>query len=79
MWEVPLMPHQSENVVNNILAQTSKTELSQYLHAALFRPPAESIVKATKQGFLKTWPGLTEKFIKKHLEKSMNTQWDTCT
>ena len=58
MWEVPLGPQQSENVVNNILAQTSRPELSQYLHAVLFSPTKATLLKAIKQGFLKTWPGL---------------------
>ena len=70
---MPLGPQQSENLVNNILAQTSKTELAQYLHAALFRPTKEIILKEIKPGFLKTWPGLTEKLIKKHLDKPRNT------
>ena len=73
MWEVPLGPQQSENVVNNVLAQTSKPVLAKYLHATLFSPTAASILKATKQGFLKTRPGLTEILIKKHLEKLRNT------
>ena len=73
MWEVPLGPQKSENVVNNIPAQTSKLELAKYLHAALFNPTTESLLKAIKQRFLKTWPGLTEKLIKKHLDKSRNT------
>ena len=30
MWEVPLGPQQSENVIKIILAQTSKPELAQY-------------------------------------------------
>ena len=72
MLEVPLGPQQSENVVNNILSKNSKPELSHYLHAALFSPTIESILKAIKQGFLKTWTGLTEKIIKKHLDKSSN-------
>ena len=59
MWEVPLGPQKSENVVNNILAQTSKQELAKYLHAALFSPIAASLLKEIKQGFLKSWPGLT--------------------
>ena len=64
---MPLGPQQSENVVNNILAQTTKPELAQYLHAALFIPTTESLLKEIKQGLLKTWPGITEKLIKKHL------------
>ena len=73
MWELPLGPQQSEYLVNIILTQTSKPELSQYLHESLFSSTTTSLLKATKQGFLKTWPGLTEKLIKKNLEKSRNT------
>ena len=69
MWEVSLGPQQPENVVKKILAQTSKPEIAQYLHAARFNPITASLLKATKQGFLKTWPGLTEKLINKHLDK----------
>ena len=73
MWEVPLGPQHSENVVNKIMGKTSKPELAQYLHAEISGPDSASLLKEIKQGFLKTWPGLTEKVIKKHLEKSRNT------
>ena len=73
MWEVPLRPQQPENVVNKILTQNSKPELAKYLNAALFSPNTASLLKASRQGFLNTWPGLTEKLIKKHLDKSRNT------
>ena len=66
-------PHQSENVVNNIMAQTSKPELANYLHSARLSRTTASLLKAIKQGLLKTWLGLTEKLIKKHLDKSRNT------
>ena len=42
------MIRQSENLVNNILAQTSNPELAQYLHAALFGPTTEILVKAIR-------------------------------
>ena len=45
MWEMPLGPQQSENVVNNILAQTSKLELAQYLHVSFFRPKKAILLK----------------------------------
>ena len=32
-----------------------------------------SLLKTIKQGFLKNWPGLTKKLIKKHHDKSGNT------
>ena len=73
MWEVPLGPQQSKNVVNNIMAQTSKPELAKYLHAAIFSPAIASLLKAIEQGSLKTWPGLIGKLIKKHIDKLRNT------
>ena len=51
------------------MEQTSKPELSWCLHEALFIPTTASLFKAIKRGFLKTWPGLTKKIIKRHLEK----------
>ena len=68
MWEVPLETQQPEFMANKIMDKTTKPELTQYLHAALFRPTSERLLKATKQGFLKSWPGLTENLIKNHLE-----------
>ena len=73
MWEVPLETQQSEAVTNNIMDQTYKPELLQYLHAALFSPTTASLLKTIKQVFLQNFPGLTEKLIKKHIEKPGNT------
>ena len=67
MWGVPLKTQQSEILTNNIMVQTNKPELAQYLHAALFSPTTSILLKAIKQFFLKTWPGLVEALIKKHL------------
>ena len=60
-------------MVNNLLAQISKSELAQYLHAAILSPTTANILKVIKKGLLKTWLGITEKMIKKHLEKQRNT------
>ena len=38
-----------------------------------FSPNTASLLNKTKQGFLKTWLGLTEKLINEHLDKSRNT------
>ena len=69
MWEVPLETQQPAAAINDILVQTSKTELARYLHTSIFRQTTEILTKDIKQGFLKTWPGLTKKIIKRHLEK----------
>ena len=49
MWEVPLETKQSAAVINKIMAQTSKPELAQYLHAAVLSPTIESLIKETKK------------------------------
>ena len=54
-WKVPLETQQSEIVANNIMDHTTKTELAQYIHAALFSLITEIFFKAIKKTFLKTW------------------------
>ena len=54
-------------VANHILSQTTKPELAQYFHAIIFSPKIRRLIKAIKTGFLKTWSGLTEELINKHL------------
>ena len=46
-------------VENTMLAQTTKPELPQYIHATLFSLTTESLIKAIKLDFLKTCSGLT--------------------
>ena len=60
------------STVHNIMAQTTKPELSNYYHSALFIPKKTSVLQAIKRGFLNTWPGLTEGLIKKNLDNSIN-------
>ena len=59
MWEVLLETQLSEVVANTILEQTTKPELAQYIHAALFRPTSAILLNEIKQGLLKNWTGLT--------------------
>ena len=69
MWEVPQLKKLSEDVVNKILAHTTKPKLAQYLHEALFSPTTRSLLKAIKYGFLSTWTGLTKNLIKNIFKK----------
>ena len=79
MWEVLLKTKQSEAVENKNLDHTTKPELSQYLHAALFRPTAAIILKETKKGFLKTCPGPQKISSRSILKNQGKQQLDTCT
>jgi hypothetical protein len=42
--------------------------LVHYLHKALFSPTKAPMLQAVKDGYLITWPGLTEDAINKHLK-----------
>ena len=73
IWEVPLETQQFKIVVNNILAQTNKLEMAQYLHDTFFSPKRTILLKETKLGFLKTWLGLIEGLVNMHMEKLIST------
>ena len=51
MWKVTLETQQSEMVANGILAQTTKPELTQYLHAAIYVPTTASLLGTNKTRF----------------------------
>ena len=77
--EVALETQQSEDVANNILAQTTKPELAQYFHASLFSPKTASLLNAIKQGLLKTYPGLTEISSRSILKNQRTQKWENFT
>jgi hypothetical protein len=56
--------------LNSAYSIRVKKDLVQYLHAAAFCPAPKSWIAAIKRGFFSTWPGLTEKLVRKHLQKS---------
>ena len=72
MWEFPLETQQQVNVANTMLDQTTRPELSQYIHDTLFSLTAASLIKAIKLDFLKTWSVLTEQLINNQTEKLIN-------
>ncbi|KAL7505054.1 hypothetical protein ACHAXN_003252 [Cyclotella atomus] len=52
----------------------SKAESIKYLHAALGFPTKETLLAATRAGFLTSWPGLNVTAINKHFPESVETQ-----
>eukprot|EP00978_Attheya_sp_CCMP212_P013058 scaffold32606_cov75-Attheya_sp.AAC.1 len=82
MWEVEIgqqprttnkQEHPQIAHINNVLADATKPELAKYYHTACFSPIKLTWLRAIKDGNFKSWPGLTEELIKKHLPASMNT------
>ncbi|KAL7503578.1 hypothetical protein ACHAXN_001353, partial [Cyclotella atomus] len=52
----------------------SKSEVVKYLHAALGFPTKETLLAATRAGFLTSWPGLNVSAINKYFPESVETQ-----
>ena len=59
----------------NIILRKKETHMNlvRYLHAACFSPVPSTFKKAIKNGFLKSWPGLTTSLVDKHLPPSEAT------
>ena len=56
-----------------IRAKTTRSDLAKYHYESLGSPAPSTLLPAIKNGFLKTFPGLTEELIKKHLPKSIES------
>ena len=67
------MIHDLKNSINIILRTDKKSsDLASYHHASLFSPTHDTLIKACKNNFLTTFPGLNDKLISKHLPTSTN-------
>jgi hypothetical protein len=51
----------------------TKADLVAYLHRCSYSPTTSGWLKAIKNGFFTTWPGLDENIVQKHLPKSAAT------
>jgi hypothetical protein len=59
------IPHPIEN---NVYELRNTGALVHYLHKALFSPTKAAMLHAVKDGYMITWPDLTEDAINKHLK-----------
>ena len=79
LWDVPLDRMQGNSKKTNnlnyiITKDKSKTELAQYLHAALFSPPISTLENAIKNGNLTTFPGIHNLNFKSLLRTTIATE-----
>ena len=58
----------------SIYTLPSTKDVITYLHAALGFPTKETLLAATRAGFLTSWPGMTVTAINKHFPESIETQ-----
>jgi hypothetical protein len=59
--------HKPDPIANNVYELRSTGALVHYLHKALFSPTKSAMLQAVKDGYLITWPRLTDDAINKHL------------
>jgi hypothetical protein len=58
---------------NHAYDNNNQKDLINYLHAACFSPVKSIWIKAIKNGFFSSWPGLNEHSVEKYLSKSTST------
>jgi hypothetical protein len=58
----------NQPVANNMYELRNTGALVNYLHKALFSPTKSVLLQALKDGYLTTWPGLTEDDVHSHLK-----------
>jgi hypothetical protein len=57
---------------NNVYRTQSIPDLIKFLHATAFSPTKATWLKAIKQGFSQSWPGLTHAATSKHFPTAMD-------
>ena len=60
---------------NHVYECRSKQILAIYYHLTLFSPPVSTWVKAIKNNYFSTWPGLTADLVLRYLPKSEYTSY----
>ena len=79
MWYVHLAttpqpsPTPTRQSGNNMIADRTKPDLTQWYHTILFSPVNHNLIQSTKKGYFATWPILTIDLINKPLPPSMAT------
>jgi hypothetical protein len=71
LWRINLRKDNQQlqqSIANNVYELRNTGSLVHYLHIALFSPTKSAMLQAVKNGYLVTWPGLTEESINKHLK-----------
>jgi hypothetical protein len=71
LWRINLNQtnnHIPDPIADNVYELRNTGALVHYLHKALFSPMKSAMLQAVKDGYLITWPGLTEDDINKHLK-----------
>jgi hypothetical protein len=77
LWRINLRndkPQIPIAAANNAYELRNTGALVIYLHKAVFCPTKKAFIKAVKQVYLTTWPGITEDAINEHLKMTPVSQ-----
>jgi hypothetical protein len=75
LWRVNLKQKMNTKIAqcNHAHDNNNQQDLINYHHAACFSPVNSTWIKAMKNGFFSSWPGLNEHSVEKYLSKSTST------
>jgi hypothetical protein len=62
-----------DHAANSVYKMETKSDLMNYLHKCCYSPTTSGWLKAIKNGFFTTWPGLSNNLVQKHVTKSAAT------
>ena len=78
LWDVPIpipMVPKDQYISIIIPKNTTKKELVQFYHAAMFSPTKDTFIRAIRNGNFQSWPGLTTETATKFLTSTIATQF----
>eukprot|EP00957_Ditylum_brightwellii_P050842 3855438-Ditylum_brightwellii.AAC.1 len=52
----------------------TQEQLTRFYHTTMLHPVCSTVIKAAKAGYLRGWPGFTEKAIKQHVNPQEETE-----
>ena len=80
LWLAPMTPmatkehnNKIQNEASNVKLLRTKPDLAKYHHLSCWSPVLTTWCNAINAGYFATFPGLTTKFVRKHLPKSITT------
>ena len=78
LWDVPIPIHitPKHHYMSIIIPKnTTKKELVQFYHAAMFSPTKDTFIRAIRNGNFHSWPGLTTETVIKFLTPTIATHF----
>ena len=73
LWQFLITPPNTDAMANSTTGYPNAAELMAYAHSALFSPALSTLETALHNGYVRNFPGLTSKTLRRHPPKSVAT------